>query len=184
MISWGKWNTLLHFDYFIPSILLINNFFCLIHLLCCIFIYLDFGSFTTIYFGVFIYWKQLNVLELYSHFTIRINCGCGPNFFRILGLQLWIFKSFFSIPITTFSRNWCEQFSKQNTKENGFHTAIVNFTIKSQDFVKPHKTKAITVCEIFQNPSVLVWPQLNLYTVRPRDTRPQDARTLKMHVFE
>ena len=45
MISWGKWNTLLHFDYFIPSIL-INIFF--FNLLTLLHFYLDFGFYSTI----------------------------------------------------------------------------------------------------------------------------------------
>ena len=58
MISWGKWNTLLHFDYFIPSILM-NNFFS-IYLLCCIFIYiLDFTCSKKLLLWSQSFWKFL-----------------------------------------------------------------------------------------------------------------------------
>ena len=44
--------------------------------------------------------------------------------------------------------------------------------------------KLKTTLRILKLLSFTYWRILETYTVRPRDTRPQAARTLQMHVFE
>ena len=45
---------------------------------------------------LFIYCKQLNVLKLFSHFTVQINCRCGPKVFENSWPSAFNFQKFFS----------------------------------------------------------------------------------------
>ena len=62
---------------------------------------------------------------------------------------------------------------------NDWVTEIGNFGFGYTDFATGIDKKSNQKCVFF-----LFWQKLNWHTVRPRDTRPQAARTLTMHIFE